>query len=373
MNTLTCFLESPLPSKVSKQLLYIVYGNDLNYQIETKLSILSILRHTKQPDFVIRVMTDQVEDYQGWPVEVLPLNKQILEDWLGSTNYHYRRKTMGLLAALPYAERTVFLDTDTVLKGDANQLFTLYNKGQVLVDRIEGNWAQCMHDDLIGNISEYLVKTKPQLDISLQLINSGVLGFFEDDQPLLEEAVKYIDELWPKDSKCRVLEQFCLALSLDKHRTLVEHGIIYHYWSKKEFFHQMGKYFFDRYGYGYREDFPEKSREILISIIRPSSLRRLIARLKIRPFPKKQRSGLLKLLYALSLNPEGHNGYEGRQKVAYWLQAMNKDFPRYNPMAYEQFKQGQWPQDYQGIVPVKQQRDFLHFLKTEGLLSKLHK
>lgn len=369
MNTNTLFLELPLLSKVNKQLLYIVYGNNLNYQIETKLSILSILRHTKQPDFVIRIMTDQPEAYQGWPVEVITLNKQILHDWLGPTDYHYRRKAMGLLTALPYAERTVFLDTDTILKDDANQLFTLYNSGQVLVDRIEGNWAQCMHDDLIGGISEYLIKNKPELDVSLQLINSGVLGFFRDDQPLLAKAIEYIDELWFKDPNCRVLEQFCLALSLDKHRTLVEHGIIYHYWSKKEFFHQMGKYFFDKYGYAYQADFPEKSREMLISIIRPCSLRRLISRLKIRPFPKKQRSGLLKLLYALSLNPNGHNGYEGKQKIAYWLQAMNKDFPRYNPIAYEQFRQGQWPQDYQNIAPVKQQRDFLHFLKNEGLLQ----
>lgn len=355
-----------IPNKVVNQLLYIVYGDNLNYQIETKLSILSILRHTKQPNFSIRIMTDRPADYDGWPVEILPLNEQVLNDWLGFTNYHYRRKAAGILTALPYAERTVFLDTDTILKEDANQLFTLFNKGQVLVDCIEGSWNQCIHDDLMGKVNEYLIANYPQLDTSLKILNSGVLGVFAEDSQLIEKAIELIDELWPKDPECRVLEQFCLAISFDKQRALVEHNIIYHYWSKKEFFHQMGKYFFEKYGYSYQVDYPEKSKEILTTIIRPSFLKRLILRLKVRSFPKKQRSGLLKLLYALALNS---NGYETSQKIAYWLQAMNKDFPRYNPTAYEQFKQGQWPTDYKKIATVKQQQDFLSFLKKQRLLN----
>ncbi|MFD1260562.1 glycosyltransferase family protein [Entomomonas asaccharolytica] len=355
-----------IPNKVANQLLYIVYGDNLNYQIETKLSILSILRHTKQANFSIRIITDRPTDYEGWPVEILPLNEQLLKDWLGPTNYHYRRKAVGILTALPYAERTVFLDTDTILTTDANQLFTLFTKGQVLVDCIEGNWNQCIHDDLMGKVNKYLIANYPQLDTSLKILNSGVLGVFAEDSSLIEKAIELIDELWLEDPQCRVLEQFCLAMSFDKQRTLVAHNIIYHYWSKKEFFHQMGKCFFEKYGYAYQIDYPEKSAEILTTIIRPSFFKRLMLRLKIRSFPKKQRSGLLKLLYALSLRS---NGYEGCQKAAYWLQAMNKDFPRYNPKAYDQFKQGQWPTDYQHIATVKQQQDFLAFLTKQQLIN----
>lgn len=357
-------LDLPI-QKVEQQLLYIVYGNDLNYQIETKLNILSILRNTKSLHFTIRIVTDQPAEYEGWPVEIIPLSQQILQDWLGNTHYHYRRKLLGLLTLLPYAERTVFLDTDTTVQGNANDLFA-FSDNQVLVDSIDGVWLERKNDTLIAKVSQYLLDKYAQYDVSTLLINSGVLGFTKANIGIIEEAIHLLDELWPVDNDCRVLEQFCLAISINKQKAIIEQKFIYHYWSRKEFFQQMGRYFFDKYGYTYQETLPEKSKEIPCQIIRPSSLSRLLFRLNVKRFPKKQQSGLLKLLYALALEDIG---YEGKQKIAYWQQAMTRGFLRYNPEAYQQFKSGHWPRDYKKITSNEKQQKFLDFLKREGLLE----
>lgn len=363
------FLENP-PARVAKQLLYIVYGDNINYQIETKLSILSIMRHTPAANFAIRIMTDQVAAYEGWPVDVLAFTPSLLEEWLGPTHHHYRRKTMGILTALDYAEQTVFIDTDTLFKQNANELFDLFNKGEVLVDTIDGSWADCKDDEVIAKISSYLQKTHPEFDESLKIINSGVLGFFTDDKPLLETAISFIDEMSANaDPDCRLLEQFSFALCLDKQRRIVEHHHIYHYWSKKEFFHQMGKHFFNQYGFSYQADFPSKSSEIPTAVIRPSFLRRLLGRLKIKPFPKKLRSGLLKLYYALHLDPTGQKGYEGDQIVAYWLQAMRKDFSKYDEAAFKDFQSGNWPIAYQKLASQQQRQALLAYVTVRGINS----
>lgn len=363
------FLENP-PAKVAKQLLYIVYGDNINYQIETKLSILSIGRHTSSSDFSIRVMTDQVDAYQGWPVDILPLTPKLLEEWLGPTHHHYRRKTMGILSALDYAEQTIFLDTDTLLIQNANELFDLFKRGEVLVDTIDGTWADCRHDTVIAKISSYLEQTHLEFDKTLKVINSGVLGFYSTDKPLLEAAIRFIDELSANaDPDCRLLEQFSFALCLDKQRKIIEHQHIYHYWSKKEFFHMMGKHFFERYGYAYQADYPVKSKEIPTAVIRPSFLSRFWGRLKIKPFPKRLRSGLLKLYYALHLDPSGQYGYEGDQIVAYWLQAMRKDFSQYDEAAFQAFQAGQWPAVYQKLASQKRRLALLTYLIGRGVIS----
>lgn len=350
--------------RVEQQLLYIVYGNDLNYQIEVKLSILSVLRNAKESCCTIRILTDNPNDYEGWPVEVIALDAETLNDWLGDTHYHYRRKLMGLLTLLPYAERTVFLDTDTVVQGDIKELFA-FSDNQILVDTIDGTWQERRYDSLILKVSEYLLENHPQYDLSIPLINSGVLGFVKADITILKQAVGLLDELWPIDHNCRVLEQFCLAICINKQKDVIAHNVIYHYWSRKEFFQQMGRYYFKQYGYVYQSTMLETSKEIPEYIIRPTLLKRLWCRLKVRTFSKKQRSGILKLLYAVALGTEG---YEGKQKIAYWQQAMCRGFSQYNTKAYEQFQAGHWPTDYKKLIPESAQQCFLAFLTNEGLL-----
>lgn len=357
------FLESP-PAKVAKQLLYIVYGDDPNYHVETKLSILSILRQTMTPDFSIRVMTDRVEEYQDWPVETLKLTPALLQAWLGSTQYHYRRKVMGIYHALDYAEKTLFIDTDTVFKRHPNELFSLFQADSVIVDQIEIPWQNLAKS--LSQLNVYLHAHYPEF-VNAITFNSGVLGFYQSDAPLLQQSADLIDELYAVDPKIRILEQLVLAFVMHGKRKIVEHPqVLYHYFSKKEMFHEMGKTLFRQYGSGYQSLLVEKSRDMPDTIIRPAALKRLMIRLKIRKYPKKQHSGLVKLLSAIAL---GTQGYEADHAVGYWVQAMRKDFPKYNLQAYEAFKHGIWPDDYKRLVPVKAQQALLDLLIARQLIT----
>lgn len=355
-------------SFVKNQLLYVVYGDDIKYQIETKLSVLSVLRHTNVPSFVIRIITDQPQAYEGWPVEVIAINQAVLRSWLADTQYHYRCKLMGIVTLLPYAERTVFLDTDTLVTGDANQLFG-YSTQEILVDKIFTQWRHYFNDALVGNVSQYLLKNHPKrYEHDTVLFNSGVLGLCKSDLAMLKDALVLIDELWPIDKQCRVLEQFCIAISINNQKKVIEQRSVYHYWSKKIFFQQAGKYFFDTHGYDYKETYPELSKEISTCVIRPHFIKRFILRLKIKKFPIKKRRGVLKLLYALNLSGKD---YEGAQRLAYWLSAMEKNFIVDDPEVYNDFLHGRWPENYKHLVPLKQQQAFMVFLNTKQAISQL--
>ena len=97
------------------QLLYLLYGDKTAYRLEAKFSILSALRHRKNPaDFTITLMTDQHEAFEGWPVTVLPLSAETLDAWQGANGYSHRRKACAIQAGVMLAGKTIFIDTDTV-------------------------------------------------------------------------------------------------------------------------------------------------------------------------------------------------------------------------------------------------------------------
>ena len=107
-------LATPV-KKARNQLLYLIYGNQDVYRREAKFSILTALSHVKNGELpCIRILTDRPQDYAGWPVETVLLTEETLTRWQGENGYHHRRKACAMAAGLKLAEKTLFVDTDTL-------------------------------------------------------------------------------------------------------------------------------------------------------------------------------------------------------------------------------------------------------------------
>lgn len=92
--------------KRPEQLLYLVYGGQDVYRREAKFSILSALAKCKTPgELVIRVFTDNPDDFLGWPVDTVPLSAELLQEWQGVDGYYHRRKACAIAAGLELAEK----------------------------------------------------------------------------------------------------------------------------------------------------------------------------------------------------------------------------------------------------------------------------
>ena len=128
---------------VKQQLIYLLYGQRRIYQLEAKFSILTAIARSKPGELpVIRVLTDQPQAFEGWPVEVVALNEQLLEDWTGKGGYTHRRKACAIAHASGWAEKTVFIDTDTVFLQAPHKLFKLVDTEHFRVDEVERSWAE---------------------------------------------------------------------------------------------------------------------------------------------------------------------------------------------------------------------------------------
>lgn len=104
------------------------------------ISILTALAHGNPSTLPsIRILTDRPEDYLGWPVETLALSPQLLSEWQGNNGYIHRRKACAIASGLKLAEKTLFVDTDTLFFADPDLLFKQIEPGQYLMDRLEYN------------------------------------------------------------------------------------------------------------------------------------------------------------------------------------------------------------------------------------------
>ena len=136
-------MPSALPpsAKPSHQLLYLIYGKQEVYRREAKFSILTALAQLKQGESLcIRVMTDRPQDFIGWPVETIELDERTLTQWQGENGYLHRRKACAIAQGLKLADKTLFVETDTLFLKSPHCVFELIKPGQYVMDEFEYDW-----------------------------------------------------------------------------------------------------------------------------------------------------------------------------------------------------------------------------------------
>ncbi|MCJ8170313.1 hypothetical protein [Atopomonas sediminilitoris] len=237
---------------VAKQFVYLVYGSNPAYHAEARLSILSLLAYQGLAEAErIVVYTDCAEPFAGWPVEVVHLSADCLQAWMGTAGYQHRRKAKAIEHALSCAEQSIFVDTDTFFKANANLLWQRLSKAVWLVDEIEGRWGD--DTELNQAFAGFIEQHRPS-NSRFFLVNSGVFGLKAEQRAVVEQALALIDTLYPLAPRLHTVEQFAFSLALaDASRPADAQGVVKHYYSDKDHWRALARHFFALHGSTYSE------------------------------------------------------------------------------------------------------------------------
>ncbi len=132
------------PCKARQVLLYIVYGEDQTYYDGAIFSLMTFmywLKDKNQIEFV--VLTEKPEKFSDYPVNVMLMSSDQINEWSIHGSYHFRIKNRGMAYVMDQMnlkglDKILFFDTDTYFNKSPLHLFSLIKKNQALFYLNEG-------------------------------------------------------------------------------------------------------------------------------------------------------------------------------------------------------------------------------------------
>ena len=114
-------------------IMYLTFGQKTEYHLQAYLSMLSFRRQTTPQDRIVMVTTtpELYRHARSW-ADIVTISDDEVSQWKGRHQYMFRVKTMAmrqLVEAHP-DDHLLFVDTDTVLYGDLQQM-------RAILDRVE--------------------------------------------------------------------------------------------------------------------------------------------------------------------------------------------------------------------------------------------
>jgi len=329
--------------KTSHQLLYLIYGDQAVYRREAKFSMLTALAQLKRGESLcIRVMTDRPQDYAGWPVDTIALSNQTMIQWQGENGYHHRRKACAIAEGLKLAEKTLFVDTDTLFLDSPHRIFGRIDPGRYVMDRFEYDWSYvCERPDYV-KLGQRLEAYGIAASNSFKLYNSGLCGLNDSDTPLLEESIRLIDEWTQGSFDIHTIEQIALSFAMRNKPIQEAKNYVYHYFAEKRFFHAMQKHFFSRHGEQFHPELPALCTEVPRCKPVPSPWQRLRIKWKLRNTRRGMKKVCRDLLYG-SAAPD-HPYFEVCRHE--WWESASREILRWDEGQQKRFfgaEYGRWP------------------------------
>lgn len=366
---MSCFesLATPL-KKVRHQLLYLIYGDQAVYRREAKFSILTVLSQAQGGKIpAIRILTDRPQDYAGWPVDTVLLDEATLTRWQGVHGYHHRRKACAIAAGMQLAEKTLFVDTDTLFTSHPNRLFELIEPNRSVMDRFEYEWKDVHERRNYRKLARDLSAHGVTPEHGFKLFNSGLCGITEDDAALFEESIGLIDE-WTADGfEIHTIEQIALSYAMRNRQVAEARKHVYHYFAEKRFFHAMQTYFFSRHG----EAFSQRLVDLCTNVPRvkpyPSAWQRLKIKWKLRNQSGAMRKVGRDLLYG-SAAPEGP--YYGACRHEWW-ECASREILRWDESQQKKLlSQNRWPKQLPRPDKPEDEKIIMSYLRKRVLTSR---
>ncbi|ONH56459.1 hypothetical protein SAMN04490182_0578 [Pseudomonas cedrina] len=309
----------PLSAKPSHQLLYLIYGKQEVYRREAKFSILTALAQLKRGESLcIRVMTDRPQDFTGWPVETLALDEQTLARWQGDNGYTHRRKACAIAEGLKLADKTLFVDTDTLFLKSPHRVFELIAPGQYVMDEFEYDWSYvCKRPDYL-KLGTHLHAHGVSASNGFKLYNSGLCGVCDTDTALLDTAISLIDAWTEGSFDIHTIEQVAISFAMRGKTVRESSKWVHHYYAEKRFFHAMQAHFFGLHGETFGPELVARCLDVPQVKPMPSAWQRLLIKWKLRNQRKHLKRVGRDLLYG-SAAPE--NPYYDVCRQGWWESA----------------------------------------------------
>ena len=224
------------------QLLYLVFGNNIQNHFQANFSILSFLRQGQNILTGITVVTDAPDFYQHLAdaVTVQVIDAATLKEWQGEFNFFWRAKIKAMehVARQQPDVSLLYLDTDTFLHGPLPQLSQKLAAGTAFMHEAEGPLA-----GLTSKTERRMwqqVKDQPFGGVAIaakhQMWNAGVVGIpATRNLEAIALALRICDDLSARQVTPRLIEQFALSVALTETYAMQEaRPFIGHYWSTKD-------------------------------------------------------------------------------------------------------------------------------------------
>ena len=248
-----------LENQIRKVLLFIVYGDDQGYYDGAKFSLLTFMNWILVDEPIkIVVLTEKPEEFNDYPVIVIPISSRQKKEWSLDGNYHFRIKNRGLAFVmdqldLKEEDKILFFDTDTYFHKSPLQLFDLIQHNQALFYLNEG----LIHKRKRFNVYVKNLEGK-QIDLgghSYELTKnsamwgSPMIGIMPNMRSSLEWADKLMIKLF-NEVPAHTIEPFSLSEMLLRKYKIVEGKKFVGLYStkrKKQYAEQIISKFFSQY------------------------------------------------------------------------------------------------------------------------------
>lgn len=226
--------------KKNMNIVYFVFGNDINYYQQVYFSIYTALAHKEESDQII-VMTEDSSFFKQLEnrVRIVPINRNRITEWEGDYKYLFRIKIKALefITKKFPSQPILYLDGDTFVYKSLSILKNELNKGYNLMHLNEGTLPKFRTKT--GKKFWKLIKNKKFSDILIDentcMWNSGVIGISPKHFETIPLALRITDEMCAMNITCFTMEQLSFALASSHHSLLkpADH-IVGHYWGNKD-------------------------------------------------------------------------------------------------------------------------------------------
>ena len=219
-------------------ILYIVFGDKLDYHLQAYLSIRSFQKQMKADDRIF-VVTSRPEYYNHADVTTLGVTDEEIEAWKGPHHFFFRVKikAMELLASKYPNQHILYLDSDTFLYGDLDVLKQRLDSGNGMMHVREGHPSKMKGGSLkLWNT----VKGHTYAGITLgerhDMWNAGVVAVPKDRlDRVIATSLSICDGMLDDGGNCFILEQYAQSVCMNElTRLLPSDDCIGHFWGNKE-------------------------------------------------------------------------------------------------------------------------------------------
>lgn len=221
-------------------IVFLVFGKNPAYHLQTYFAILTVLKYKERND-TVTIYTDYPEYYNriNKLVCIICFDQATLEEWMNGTGYIFRAKIKAIEMSARNCPDTplLFLDGDTVIYQGLKDIRQLLDNGEGIMYTDEGHPSSMRGKSLnMWKAVKGMRFGDCQISMRHNVWNSGVIGIPGGIlNRVIPLALEICDAFLQKNIKCFTIEQYAFAIAMQE--TCRIHPAtqwIGHYWGNKE-------------------------------------------------------------------------------------------------------------------------------------------
>lgn len=221
-------------------IVYLVFGNNLDNYQQVYFSMYTALAHKNIEDRIIVLAEDPslFSSFQD-KIDVIPINREVIIEWEGKYKFFWRVKIKALqLVAQKYPlDSILYLDGDTFFYQNMDALRSGMKNGQNYMHIEEGKLSalSTKTEKLMWEQMKGKTYHNTKIDENSAMWNAGLIGVSNKHFDCLDLTLGINDAMCADGVTRRLIEQFSFSLGLNEYSELQPaYQVVGHYWGNKK-------------------------------------------------------------------------------------------------------------------------------------------